>query len=417
MKRSDRSSILHETIAQWPLQVIDIPKAKITLNYEGKKTVAECIATVPDAILLEVKSYGQIGFHDDPNLLIHGDNLLGLKALVTKCGLKGKIRQVYIDPPFATGLEFRSGNGRVATISSGNGDNLAYSDKMVGSEYLEFIRERLIFLRDLLSDDGTIFVHNDYKVGHYIKILMDEIFGEKHFINDITRIKCNPKNFSRKGFGNIKDLILFYSKSENFLWNEPRVEMTKEDIERLFPKIDSGGRRYTTTPLHAPGETSNGATGQPWNGLFPPSGRHWRVPPKELTRLDKMNLIEWSSTGNPRKKIFAEEVLSKGKKLQDLWELKDPPYPRYPTEKNFELLKRIINATSDPGDIVLDCFSGSGTTLLAAEMLGRRWIGIDNSVLAIQATIKKLREVPNLSEFTVYECEAIDKKLHKGTNQ
>jgi len=182
------------------------------------------------------------------------------------------------------------------------------------------LRKRLILLREILAEDGSIYVHIDYKIGHYVKVIMDEVFGKENFINDITRIKCNPKNFDRKGFGNIKDLILFYSKGASYIWNEPREEFTDEDIKRLFPKVDKDGRRYTTTPLHAPGETRNGPTGRPWKGLKPPKGRHWRYSPEELTRLDKEGLIEWSSTGNPRKKIYADEMLGKGKKRQDIWD-------------------------------------------------------------------------------------------------
>jgi adenine-specific DNA-methyltransferase len=250
-----------------------------------------------------------------------------------------------------------------------------------------------------------MYLHIDYKIGHYVKILMDEIFGSSNFINDITRIKCNPKNFSRRGFGNVKDMILFYAKSKSFVWNEPRTEMNEEDIIRLFPKIDKEGRRYTTNPLHAPGETENGDTGKKWNGLFPPPGRHWRVPPKELSRLESLGLIEWSKTGNPRKKIFADDIFKRGKKLQDVWELKDPPYPTYPTEKNRDLLKRIINASSNVGDYVLDCFAGSGTTLIAAEELKRKWIGIDNSKSSIDIMIKRLRKIKNVTQFICYKCE------------
>ena len=134
---------------------------------------------------------------------------------------------------------------------------------------------------------------------------MDEIFGEDNFINDITRIKCNPKNFSRKAYGNIKDMILFYSKTEKYVWNEAKESMSDSDIQRLFSKTDANGRRYTTIPLHAPGETRNGVTGQPWKGLKPPKGRHWRTDPAELSKLDNQGLIEWSKTGNPRKIIFA----------------------------------------------------------------------------------------------------------------
>ena len=229
----------------------------------------------------------------------------------------------------------------------------------------------------------------DYKIGHYIKIIMDEIFGKECFINDISRIKCNPKNFNRKAFGNIKDMILFYSKKPGkHIWNDPRIPQTDEDVKRLFKKVDETGRRYTTIPLHAPGETQNGPTGQEWKGMKPPKGRHWRCAPKELDELDAQGLVEWSKTGNPRKIIFADE--HKGNKIQDILEFKDLQNPSYPTEKNLELLKLLVNASSNLDSIVLDCFCGSGTTLKAAQELGRNWIGIDESQEAIKIALKRL---------------------------
>ncbi|MBM4333821.1 MAG: site-specific DNA-methyltransferase [Deltaproteobacteria bacterium] len=359
---------------------------------------------IPKARLEEINSSGQICLKNLPNLLICGDNLIAMKWLLENSDIAGRVKVVYIDPPFATKQEFKIGIGRTSTISPSDKDLIAYKDHLTGSEFLEFLRHRLILLRELLAGDGAIYVHIDTKMGHYVKVLMDEILGQENFINDITRIKCNPKNFSRKGYGNIKDMVLFYSKTNRYVWNEPRVALTEEDILRLFPKVDEKGRYYTTTPLHAPGETKNGETGKEWNGLFPPPGRHWRIPPKELTKLEKAGLIEWSQFGNPRKRIYADEVFAKGKKLQDVLEFKDPPYPTYPTEKNLELLKRIIAASSNPGDIILDCFAGSGTTLIAAEQLGRRWIGIDNSQMAIDRSIQRLSDITNVSFFTVYKC-------------
>ena len=146
------------------------------------------------------------------------------------------------------------------------------------------------------------------------------------------------------------------------------------------------------TPLfHSPGETQNGATGQEWRGIKPPKGRHWRSEPKILEQLDKDGLVEWSSTGVPRKKIYVDE--KKGKKKQDIWEYKDPQYPIYPTEKNLEMLKSIIAASSNPGDLVLDYFCGSGATLQAAQELGRIWIGIDGSEKAIKITRERLSQI------------------------
>ena len=221
---------------------------------------------------------------------------------------------------------------------------------------------------------------------------MDEVFGRENFRNAITRIKCNPKNFHRKAYGNIKDLILFYSKSATPTWNDPRVPFSKEDEERLFKKIDKNGRRYTTIPLHAPGETSNGNTSKEWKGMKPPKGRHWRTNPAILEEWDKQGLIEWSASGVPRKKIFLDE--KEGKKMQDIWEFKDPQYPQYPTEKSLDLLKFIIEASSKEGDLVLDCFAGSGTTLVAAQLLNRNWIGVDKSEQAIKVAKKRIAELP-----------------------
>ena len=378
----------------------------IILKYPGKEEEEERILQAPSRLRLKkLRSFGQQRLDGWNNMLILGENREVLKILWCEERIKGQVRLVYIDPPFATNQEFKAGHSRTATVSFSHDDEKAYEDKLVGQEYLEFLRQRLILLRELLAEDGSIYVHIDWKMGHYVKVLMDEIFGQEHFINDITRVKCNPKNFQRRGYGNIKDMILFYSKTDRYVWHEPREEMSEEDIRRLFPKIDQHGRRYTTTPLHAPGETRNGPTGQPWKGLMPPKGRHWRYLPEELDRLDEAGLIEWSSTGNPRKKIYADEVLAKGKKRQDIWEFKDPPYPSYPTEKNLQMLKVIMEASSNPDDIVLDCFVGSGTTLVAAEELGRRWIGIDHSPRAIEVAKKRLAAIKTASAYTLYRLE------------
>jgi len=379
---------------------------EVHLQYDGKEDEKTIVNSIHPANLIEVQIFGKVkGLLSDDwrNMLIYGDNLPVLRKLMDMKDIAGKVRLVYIDPPFATGQEYKINNERASHISFSEEGETAYADTLIGKDYLEFLRKRLILLRELLADDGTIYVHVDCKVGHYVKILMDEIFGEENFINDIARIKCNPKNFKRKAYGNFKDMILFYSKTKDYVWNDSREPYTDEEIRELFPKVDEQGRRYTTNPLHAPGETKDGRTGMPWRGILPPRGRHWRYPPEVLDKLDRQGLIEWSSTGNPRLKIFADEYIKRGKKRQDVWIFKDPPYPYYPTQKNLDMLKTIVSASSNPGDLVLDCFSGSGTTLIAAEALGRRWIGIDNSEVAIEVTIKRFEEeVKNYKPFTLY---------------
>lgn len=376
-------------------------KGRIQLVYEGKQPEERILDEEPRAVVEEVRVLGQPRLDQWRNRLILGENLTVLRLLLRDEEVRGKVRLVYIDPPFATQQIFAVGGDRTATISRSQEDEEAYEDTLVGPEYLEFLRQRLILLRELLAEDGSIYVHVDWKMGHYVKVIMDEIFGPERFINDITRIKCNPKNFARRAYGNIKDMILFYAKSERYVWNDPREPFTEEEIQRLFPKVDAAGKRYTTTPLHAPGETQNGPTGRAWRGLLPPRGRHWRYPPEELERLEQQGRIEWSSTGNPRKKIYADEMRLKGKKRQDVWEFKDPPYPNYPTEKNLEMLKMLLGASSHPDDLVLDCFAGSGTTLVAAEETGRRWIGVDSSPLAIEVALKRLTSLPCFSAFSL----------------
>ena len=354
------------------------------LNYEDKIAEAELLAK-------PVRSVPSTPFVHADKLLIKGDNLDVMRFLLQN-GYAGKIDLVYIDPPFATNNVFTIGEKRVSTISNSKDDRTAYSDNLTGSSFIEFIRQRLILLRELMSENGSIYLHIDYKIGHYIKIIMDEVFGADNFRNDITRIKCNPKNFSRKAYGNIKDLILFYSKGKSPVWNDPRLDLEEMDVLKRFCKISSDGRHYTTVPLHAPGETKNGPTGMMWKGMLPPEGRHWRSAPEELDRLDAEGLIEWSKTGNPRRIIFADEKKSQGKKMQDVWTFKDYQYPQYPTEKNLDLLEFIVNASSSEDSIVLDCFCGSGTTLIAAEKLGRKWIGIDQSEEAIRVSEARLLE-------------------------
>jgi adenine-specific DNA-methyltransferase len=354
------------------------------LSYENKHSEDEILSRN-----LSVEFSGE--WNESDNKLIQGDNLYVLKTLLDKYNLKSKVDLIYIDPPFATQKNFTVGEERTSTISNSLNDKLAYSDNLIGADFLEFLRIRLIYLRELMAETASIYLHIDYKIGHYVKIIMDEVFGVRNFRNDITRIKCNPKNFSRRAYGNIKDLILFYTKSDKYVWNEPVDDYTAEDVARLFKKTDKDGRRYTTIPLHAPGETVSGATNQPWRGIKPPKGRHWRSEPKVLEQLEKENLIEWSANGVPRRKIYVDE--REGKKKQDIWEYKDAQYPSYPTEKNLEMIKSIISASSNENDLILDCFCGSGTTLQAANQLGRRWVGIDQSSEAIRISEKRLNEM------------------------
>lgn len=318
------------------------------------------------------------------HLFFRGDNLDGL-GLVAERGIK--VDLVYIDPPFATNNEFLIDTDRANTISASG--HLAYADTVRGDDYLRQLGLRLEAIRRVMAEEGSVYVHIDVKMEHHVRLLMDQVFGPRNFRNSITRIKCNPKNFARYSYGNIKDTILFYSVSpERIKWHPQEEPLTDEDAISRYPLVDDNGRRYATTPLHAPGVTRNGPTGGTWRGMPPPAGRHWRYPPERLEELDAQGLIVWSSTGNPRKKIYADH--SAGKLPQDVWVFKDPQRPNYPTQKNAAMLERIIRTSSDPGDTVLDCYAGSGSTLLEAARLGRRFIGMDDAPAAWEVAESRL---------------------------
>ena len=318
------------------------------------------------------------------NLFYTGDNLVGLR-LIAEMGIA--VDLVYIDPPFATNNEFLIDDHRANTVSASG--RPAYSDTVRGNDYLDALRQRLDAVHNVISPTGSIYVHIDVKMEHHVRLLMDDVFGPGNFRNSITRIKCNPKNFDRFSYGNVKDTILFYSVTPGQItWNPQREPLSADEVARLYPHTDSAGRRYTTTPLHAPGVTANGPTGQPWRGMDPPPGRHWRYAPARLDELDAAGLIAWSGAGNPRKIRYSSEAT--GKLPQDVWLYKDPQRPAYPTQKNPNMLERIILTSSNPGDTVLDCYAGSGSTLLTAARLGRRFIGMDNAPAARSVTERRL---------------------------
>ena len=321
------------------------------------------------------------------HLFYPGDNLVGLVLLARR---DISVDLVYIDPPFATNNEFLVDTDRANTVSASG--RLAYTDTIRGSDYLDALRLRLTAIREVMSPTGSIYVHIDVNMEHHVRLLMDDVFGPQNFRNSITRIKSNPKNFERYSYGNIKDTVLFYSVSPRAItWNPQRTPLSADDLKRLYPRVDSDGRRYTTTPLHAPGVTRDGPTGRHWRGIRPPRGRHWRYPPEKLSELDADGLIHWSATGNPRKINYADQ--SEGKMPQDIWEYKDPQRPLYPTQKNAAMLERIILTSSNPGDTVMDCYAGSGSTLVGAAHLGRRFIGMDDAPESFRVIRTRMKDI------------------------
>jgi len=327
------------------------------------------------------------------NRLLYGDNLLAMEALLTgdeKSGLpsmRGMIDLIYIDPPFDSKADYRTkidlSNGQInqkPTVI----EQFAYADTWKDGtvSYLKMMYPRLELMKQLLSPTGSIYVQIDWHVGHYVKLILDEVFDKENFRNEIVWKRSAIATNVNKQFRNSHDTILFYSKSQNNKFNIQYGEYSESSKDHYNKKDDKG--IYRTVPLMASGRTA-GISGQPWKGVEVSNrgknGMHWLKNPDELERLDKEKLIYWNKKGTPELKYYSEEA--KGVYVPDLWDdiviINSMAIESldYPTQKPEELLKRIILASTNENDIVMDCFSGSGTTGAVAEKLNRRWIMSD----------------------------------------
>lgn len=381
-----------EISPEWARILFPPEKREYELVYHGKEREGDIIANTLAVPLQKIRTFGKNGdgWH---NKLIFGDNLQVMKSLLEMrragdlCNADGSqgVRLVYIDPPFATKRDF-----------SGKQEERAYQDKIAGARFVEFLRRRLVLIRELLSADGCVYLHLDQKKAHYAKVVLDEVFGEHNFVNEIVWKRLSAHNDAHK-YGPIHDTVFFYSKSSDYVWNQQFGAVSTEYVEQFFDQVDEKtGRPYARGDLTARG-TRHGETGKAWRGINPTEkGNHWKVRPSELDRLDAQGRIHWpqKEDGMPRLKRFADEL--EGVQLQDLWlDIKlmhnlSAERTGYPTQKPEELLARIIKASSQVGDIVLDAFAGSGTSLSVAEKLNRRWIGIDCGKLAIYTIQKRM---------------------------
>ncbi|MFH1627265.1 MAG: site-specific DNA-methyltransferase [Pseudomonadota bacterium] len=355
------------------------------LVYTGKMPKEAVLRTTPAAPLQQIRSFNTDNpFKDNwRNMLIFGDNLLALKALYNdqqgpdKYRTKNRIKLIYIDPPFATRQDFMKDREK------------AYRDKVIGAQFIEFLRRRLILMREILSDDGAIYVHLDTKKSHYIKAILDEIFNEVNFRSEIIWKRQSAHSDSSK-FGAIHDTIFFLTKSDRWVWNEVLCASSPDYIAGFFDQIEKDSeRRYARGDL-----TAGGLSGGGYDYEFQGIRRVWRYPKERLEKLQQEGRLHWPKNGVPRLKRYLDEF--EGVPAQDVWtdisviHNQSPERVGYPTQKPEALLERIISASSNAGDIVLDAFMGSGTTSVIAEKLGRRWIGMDCGKLAIYSTQKRL---------------------------
>ncbi|NOU14007.1 MAG: site-specific DNA-methyltransferase [Methylococcaceae bacterium] len=354
------------------------------LQYKGKKSEPDILSRTPAAPLQEMRSFNSDNpFNDDwRNLLIFGDNLLALKAIyndqrgANRYGTKNKIKLVYIDPPFATKQDFMKDREK------------AYRDKVMGAQFIEFIRERLVLLREILADDGSIYVHLDWKKGHYIKAVMDEVFGEFNFQNEIIWKRTSAHSDS-KTYANVHDLILYYSRSEQTKFKPQYSQYSEEHLTTRYKHVDPDGKRFTDGDLVGAGLKGGGYEYE-WKGVV----KIWRCPQTTMQRYEAEDRLYYTKNGVARIKRYLDEV--QGVSPTDLWLDIYPVNSQaaervdYPTQKPEQFLNRVITSSSSENDIILDAFAGSGTTLATAEKLGRRWIGMDCGKLAIYTIQKRL---------------------------
>ena len=331
------------------------------------------------------------------NKLIWGDNKLILSSLKNgplreEIEAQGGIKLIYIDPPFDVGANFSMDieiGGETLTKKPGILEEIAYRDTWGkgADSFIAMIYERLVLMRDLLAEDGSIYVHCDWRMVGYLRLVLDEVFGTSRFQNIITW-RRGPQKTHGLAYGHNADHLIYFTKSDGFVWNTQTGELSDEYL-KSFKEDDRG--KYVTTPLHS---------GRPpkdvpeWRGVRPPKGRGWAYTVETLDQFDREGKVEWSKNGVPRLKRYLSEI--KGAAVQEIWMdikpllSKSSAHIGYPTQKPEALLNRIIKASSNENDIVADFFCGSGTTLAVAEKLNRKWIGSDLGKFAIHTTRKRM---------------------------
>jgi len=361
----------------------------IKLAYPGKTEAPEIIAGAEPAALRRTKIFGEVGEGEWHNMIIFGDNIAALKTLLEmkEKGMKNAdgssgVKLIYIDPPFGTGDVY------------GRGDVGAYSAKLTGARYLEWLRRRIILLRELLCDSGSFYMRIDYHFGHYMKVLLDEIFGAAQFRNEIVISRTKKIFEGASRFNAATDSVFFYTKSDKYTFNG----FKKKRKAQKWIAMHSPGIRWTEIDeahlaFYKPGERverkgRHFSRGRIFDGkvLFPPEGRHWTFTQERMDKYLAEGRIRLNLKG-------VLEYLTSAMEIVDSNWTDIPGYTfkwNYPTENSEQLLERIISASSDQGDVVLDAFAGAGTTGAVAEKLKRNWILMDSSKFSIHTIVSRM---------------------------
>ena len=355
------------------------------------------------------------------NRLIWGDKKYVLPSLLPE--LAGKVDLVYIDPPFDTGADF-SFTTRIPdsdasfTKEPSIIEQKAYRDTWGRGldSYLQWFYETVVLLHELLSETGSIYVHIGSNVSHYGKVLVDLVFGPDNYLNEVVWKRSDAHSDVGQGarhYGRLHDVILIYGKSNRYIWNQPYEQHSAEYLASHYANIEPDtGRRSELADMTGPGGAAKGNPSYEVMGVT----RHWRYSKEKMRELIATGRVVQPSPGAiPRYRRYLDEM--RGRPLQDVWT--DIPFINsqaqervgYPTQKPEALLERIIRASSNEGDLVLDCFCGSGTTAAVAERLGRRWITCDLGRFAIQTTRKRLLAIDNVRPFVVQNLGKYERQV------
>ena len=386
------------------------------LRYKGADEVSMTLQRgMP---LYEMDKQETVGENADGNMIIRGE-CVSACAYLKEQGIQ--VDLVYIDPPFASGADYAKQvyirrNPKVAEAIAQaeqelNIDELkSFEEKMYGDvwdkeKYLNWMYENLMAIKSVMSESASIYVHLDYHIGHYVKILMDEVFGESSFSSEIVW-KRTTSHAQKESFAQIHDTIYFYRKnSDNYIWNPQYADHSETHINKYYSNEDSDGRRYTLDNLTAPG--AGEARTFFGNSIEPPAGTHWRYSQENIDKLCQEGLIVLTSKNRPRYKRYLDTL--QGRIISGLWDDIAPINSQaeeridYATQKPEALLERIIKSSSNQSMVIADFFGGSGVTAAVANKLGRRFIHCDIGINSIQTTRDRLKA--DGAEFDVLEIK------------
>ena len=374
------------------------------LNWRGKRPFTA--TQYFPAQLKEVHGEEHEGWR---NKVFWGDNLQVMSHLLKT--FRGKVDLIYIDPPFDSGADYRRKvvvKGASASAGYASFEEKQYGDIWSNDEYLQFMYERVVLLRELLAHTGTIYLHCDHRRSHHLRCILDEVFGTENFMTTITWKRSTAHSDSKQGrlaYGDISDVVHVYSKSGEYVFNTKHLPYSQDYVDKYYRYRDQDGRRYWLDNLQAPG---GAAKGNPYYEVMGVS-RYWRYSKERMSQLiDAGRVIQTAPGRVPQFKRYLDEM--PGVPLQNIWDDINRINPvgserlGYPTQKPEELLERIIEVSSDRGSLIFDCFMGSGTTQAAALKLGRRFIGADINLGAVHMATKRL--VQDLAEMRQKSIDA-----------